>query len=50
MWGVCVCAGGGVHPQAYFGRFSRSLNECSRSQNIDCLNRRDFYSKTTKYF
>ena len=28
----------------------RSLNECSRSQNINCLNRYDFYSRTTKYF
>ena len=30
--------------------FSRSPNECSRSQNINCLNRSDFYSRTTKYF
>ena len=30
--------------------FSRSLNECSRSQNINYLNRCDFYSRATKYF
>ena len=30
--------------------FSRSPNECSRSQNINSLNRCDFYSRTTKYF
>ena len=30
--------------------FSLSPNECSRSQNINCLNRCDFYSRTTKYF
>ena len=30
--------------------FSRSPNECSRSQNINCLNRCDIYSRTTKYF
>ena len=30
--------------------FSRSVNECSRSQNLSCLNRCDFYSRKTKYF
>ena len=25
--------------------FSRSPNECSRSQNINCLNKCDFYSR-----
>ena len=40
---VCVWGGGGVC-------FSRSPNECSRSQNMNCLNRCDFYSRTTKYF
>ena len=43
--------GGGegvVHPPDIC--FSRSPNECSRSQNINCLNRCDFYSRMTKYF
>ena len=30
--------------------FSRSPNECGPSENINCLNRCDFYSRTTKYF
>ena len=38
---------GGYTPEICF---SRSPNECSRSQNINCLNRCDFYSRTTKYF
>ena len=35
--------GGGTPPDICF---SRSLNECSRSQNINCLNRSEFYSRT----
>ena len=43
------CGGGGVvHPPDIC--FSRSLNECSRPQDINCLNRCDFYIRTTKYF
>ena len=42
MWGW------GVHPPDIC--FRRSVNECSRSQSINCLNRCDFYSRMTKYF
>ena len=46
--GRCVCGGGGVTPLDIC--FSRSPSECSRSQNLNCLNRCDFYSRTTKCF
>ena len=41
----CVVGGGTIQTC-----FSRSPNEFSRSQNINCLNRCDFYTRTTKYF
>ena len=43
MWGW-----GGYTPSEIC--FSRSSSECSWSQNINCLNRCDFYSRTTEYF
>ena len=36
-----VGGGGGTPPDICF---SRSPNECSRSQNINCLHRCDFYN------
>ena len=44
------CEGGWEGGTLPYICFSRSPNECSQSQNINCVNRCDFYSGTTKYF
>ena len=41
----CLCVRGWYTPQTYVS----VTNECSRSQNMNCLNRSDFYSRTTKF-
>ena len=44
---MCVGGGGGGCKDICF---NRSPHECSRSQSINCLNTRDFYSRTPNSF